>query len=96
MLFIIVVRMIVLPLGPGIQEDPYIDTQRLCCFEPETWHVAMKEGPTEVLCLAVAMVISHGTWEGTHRPLSSSFLGLPYRILNISHKKELIRGLWVE
>ena len=31
----------------------------------------------------------------THRPLSSSFLGLPYRILNTSHKKELLRGLWV-
>ena len=31
----------------------------------------------------------------THRPLSSSFLGLPYRILNISHKKELLRGLCV-
>ena len=27
----------------------------------------------------------------THRPLSSSFLGLPYRILNINHKKELLR-----
>ena len=27
--------------------------------------------------------------------LSSSFLGLPYRILNINHKKELLRGLWV-
>ena len=31
----------------------------------------------------------------THRPLSSSCLGLPYRILNINHKKELLRGLWV-
>ena len=31
----------------------------------------------------------------THRPLSSSFWGLLYRILNISHKKELLRGLWV-
>ena len=31
----------------------------------------------------------------THRPLSSSFLGLPYRILNINHKEELLRGLWV-
>ena len=31
----------------------------------------------------------------THRPLSSSFLGIPYRILNISHKKELLRRLWV-
>ena len=27
----------------------------------------------------------------THGPLSSSFLGLPYRILNIDHKKELLR-----
>ena len=33
--------------------------------------------------------------EFTHRPLSSSFLGVPYRILNINHKKELLRGLWV-
>ena len=31
----------------------------------------------------------------THRPLGSSFLGLPSRILNINHKKELLRGLWV-
>ena len=27
--------------------------------------------------------------------LSSSFLGVPSRILNINHKKELLRGLWV-
>ena len=31
----------------------------------------------------------------THSPLSSSFLGLSYRILNINHKEELLRGLWV-
>ena len=31
----------------------------------------------------------------THRLLGSSFLGLPYRILNIEHKKELLRTLWV-
>ena len=31
----------------------------------------------------------------THGPLSSSCLGLPYRILTMSHKKELLRGLWV-
>ena len=31
----------------------------------------------------------------TQRPLSSSLLGLCYRILNINHKKELLRGLWV-
>ena len=40
-----------------------------------------------------------GTWAvigvPTHRPLSSSFLGLPYRILNINHNKEPLRGLWV-
>ena len=29
----------------------------------------------------------------THRPLSSSFLGLPYRILTINHKNELLRRL---
>ena len=23
-----------------------------------------------------------------------SFLGLPYRVLNIDHRKELLRGLW--
>ena len=28
-----------------------------------------------------------------HRLLSSSFLGLPYRILNMNHKKELLRSL---
>ena len=31
----------------------------------------------------------------THSLLGSSFLGLPYRILNMNHKKELLRSLWV-
>ena len=31
----------------------------------------------------------------THRLLSCSFLGLPYRILGINHKNELLRSLWV-
>ena len=31
----------------------------------------------------------------THRPQSSSFLGLPYRILNMNPKKELFWSLWV-
>ena len=31
----------------------------------------------------------------THRLLSSSFLGLPYRILNMNHTKELLKSLWV-
>ena len=30
-----------------------------------------------------------------HRPHSSSFLGLCYRILNMNPAKELLRGLWV-
>ena len=30
-----------------------------------------------------------------HRPQTSSFLGLPYRILNMHPKKELLWGLWV-
>ena len=30
----------------------------------------------------------------THRLLRSSFLELPYRIQNMNHKKELIRGLY--
>ena len=35
-----------------------------------------------------------GLWL-THRPLSSSFLGLPSRIVNIKQKRELLRRLWV-
>ena len=41
--------------------------------------------------------VEEKSWNmSTHRPLSSSFVGLPYRILNISHEKELLRGLWVK
>ena len=32
----------------------------------------------------------------THRPRSSSFLGLPYRTLNMNPNKELLWGLWVK
>ena len=35
-----------------------------------------------------------GVQELTHRPQSSSFLGLPYRILNMNPQKELLWGLW--
>ena len=31
----------------------------------------------------------------TQRPQSRSFLGLPYRILNINPQKELLWGHWV-
>ena len=30
-----------------------------------------------------------------HRPLSSSFWGIPHKILHINHKNKLLRGLWV-
>ena len=36
-----------------------------------------------------------GTPNPTHRLLSSSFLGLPYRVLNINPQKELLTSLWV-
>ena len=42
---------------------------------------ALREGGIEIVCT-------------THRLLSSSFLGLPYRFLNMNHKKELLRSLW--
>ena len=32
----------------------------------------------------------------TQRPQSSSFLRLPYRILNMNPQKELLWGLWVK
>ena len=50
---------------------------------------------TGVLFNGLMGLSSQGYEQGTHRPLSSSFWGLPYRILNIDHKKELLRGLWV-
>ena len=42
---------------------------------------------------ALLVLLAHSAGH-THRPLSSSFWGLPYRILNINHRKELLRGLW--
>ena len=38
---------------------------------------------------------SKRTLDITHRPQSNSFLGLPYRILNMNLKKQLLWGLWV-
>ena len=31
----------------------------------------------------------------THGLLSNSFLGVPYSILDMNHKKQLLRSLWV-
>ena len=41
-----------------------------------------------VVILLITLIIT------THEPPSRG-LRLPYRILNINHKKELLRGLWV-
>ena len=50
----------------------------------------VKVGASVILQLGIV------TRSGAHRLLSSSFLGLPYRILNMNHKKELLRSLWVD
>ena len=55
-------------------------------------------GVFEFICVGLSWV---PTWilgfseVNAQRLLSSSFMGLPYRILNMSHKKELLRILWV-
>ena len=41
------------------------------------------------------VVAGFGAYGATHRPQSSSFLGFPYRILNMNPKKELLWGLWL-
>ena len=45
--------------------------------------------------LTISGAFAEGGCVSTHRLLSSSLLGSPYRILNINHKKELLRSLWV-
>ena len=54
---------------------------------------AAKRVPATVHDIGTARVVDEA--DCTHRPLSSSFLGLPHRVLNMNHKKELLRGLWV-
>ena len=45
-------------------------------------------GPKEVLRQTGVSALPIGS-------LVVPFWGLPYRILNVNHKKELLRGLWV-
>ena len=73
----------------------------------ERWHTKYcteKPEPHATFVLCTLHAYNRGPMEetlavkpdaGTHRLLSSSFLGLPYRILNMNHKKELLRSLWV-
>ena len=48
------------------------------------------------MCVVLDVIVHSGPGEllGTHRLHSSSFLGLPYRILNANHKKEPLWSLW--
>ena len=41
-------------------------------------------------------ILRKSLFKSTNRLLSSSCLGLPCRILNTNHKKELLRSLWVQ
>ena len=50
----------------------------------------------DLLCSVTMPALVQGGSPSTHGPQSSSFLGLPCRILNIDHNKELLRGLRVE
>ena len=58
--------------------------------------VGEKEGKTfygqAFRLIAIVQRVRHKT---TYRLHSSSFLGLPYRILDTNPKKELLRSLWV-
>ena len=57
-------------------------------------HLAKGE-PTADMIMSVVVVVVLPLL-ASHRLLSSSFLGLPFWILNMNHKKELLRSLWVE
>ena len=62
----------------------------------ELMHDVFHGSSTETALIKWGRPLVSSTAVVTRRPLSSSFLGLPYRILNIDHKKEPLRGLWVE
>ena len=48
------------------------------------------------MCVSLVALSGLGLSQSGSGLLSSSFLGLPSRILNINHKKELLRSLWVK
>ena len=71
----------------SVQPSPYV---------VGTWRVRARVAFSSYAGLSFRIrALKHGVVQLfvlTHRPLSSSFLGLPYRILNINHKKELFGG----
>ena len=74
-------------MGSSLRQGPFF-------ADPgEVRHPEKTRAPKEIPIQRATQVRGH-TY--THRPLSSSFLGLPERILNINHIKELLRGLWIE
>ena len=67
-----------------------------CTVCHEENRASLEELPQGIdLGLVLALVFGLVKMTDTHRLQSSSFLGLPYRIRNISHKKELLWSLWV-
>ena len=72
-----------------------VDSPRAPRYQlPEThMHAEPKRDLCRALWADVADVEDHLC--PTHRPQSSSFLGLPCRILNMNPQKELLWGLWV-
>ena len=64
------------------------------CYR-DPYHNPTSGGFTRGQISSRAGVLHFGDLGFTHRPLSSSLLGLPYRILKINHNKELLTGPWV-
>ena len=70
-------------------------TENLTVSKPHAKRIQYKGKPPVGLhaCMYVCMYVYVHALNATHRLLSSSFWGLPYRILNIRHKKELLMGI---
>ena len=65
----------------------------ICLFQPAA--PKQKETSTVSYLGSYIQQVSFLDTVLTHRLHGSSSLGLPYRILNISHKKEILWSLWV-
>ena len=66
-------------------------------FRPCLGSLGVREaGNAALLVIRVSKMVGNAKHQAiTHRLHSSSFLGSPYRILNMNPKKELLWSLWV-
>ena len=78
-----------LVLAPGTMDN--IQERRICPWLPHK--VGKSQNAYKVLSTLAAL--SPDVVWFTHRLQSSSSVGLPYRILYMNHKMELLRSLWV-